>query len=622
MTTLGQRLGELRRRAFTGRDEELALFRAALSGSGVLFVHGPGGVGKSSLLDRFAELAAGAGRELLRADARDGTQLPTPEGDRPVLLIDTYELLSPVDDWVREHYLPALPGDSLIVLAGRQAPRWAADPGWRELLTVVPLGNLSPEDGAAYLAAQGVPSALRDTLLALGHGHPLTLSMLVEAVRRGAEARTLSDLPDVVSALLARTVDATPTPRHRRALEVCAHLPVTTEELLRPVTGDDAGELFAWLRTLSFVEEGPYGLYPHDVVRDALDADLRWRDPGRYAELHRELSGAVLARIRATADRGERLRLITGSIVLAGGRSRVETCTTPPPTFQAYVDDLRPADGPAIVAMTRRWQGAEQARHAEYWLGRDPAAFRVFRAPSGEARGYAACLTLEGSSADPAAEAMWRYAQEQAPPRPGEVIRAWRFFLDRDHGQRPSPSTTLFAACQTLDILTTTGVAWTLNGAYADAGQWGPTMDNLDFWHAFDGVPHPVFAHDWRRVDVTEWMTVVQARQDGLPTRATAADAGAVVLSRAEFDAAVRAALRDLDHNPLLGTRLVPLRELVEEAAATLPPALHDLVDRTFLHPVTTQERVAETLHLSFNTYRRHRDQAVARITDWLWARS
>ncbi|WP_305785441.1 hypothetical protein [Symbioplanes lichenis] len=403
---------------------------------------------------------------------------------------------------------------------------------------------------------------------------------------------------------------------------MCAHLPVTTEELLRAVAGEDAGELFKWLRTLSFVEEGPYGLYPHDVVRDALDADLRWRDPGGYAELHRRLSAATLARIRATADRGERLRLITGSIVLAGGRSRVETCSTPPATLQAYVDDLRPGDRPAIEAMTGTWQGAEQARQAGYWMARDPGAFRVFRTLSGEPRGYAACLTLDGTSADPAAEAMWRYAQEQAPPRPGEVIRAWRFFVDREHGQRPSPSTTLFAACQTLDILTLTGVAWTLNGAYADAGQWGPTMENLDFWPAFDGAEHPVFAHDWRRVDVAQWMAVVQARQDGEPTRATAADAGAVVLSRAEFDAAVRAALRDFDNNPLLGTRLSPLRELVEEAAATLPPALNDLVDRTFLHPVTTQERVAETLHLSFNTYRRHRDQAVARITDWLWARS
>jgi hypothetical protein len=51
-----------------------------------------------------------------------------------------------------------------------------------------------------------------------------------------------------------------------------------------------------------------------------------------------------------------------------------------------------------------------------------------------------------------------------------------------------------------------------------------------------------------------------------------------------------------------------------------LPPNLRVLADRTFLHPVTTQERIAQSLHLSFNTYRRHRDRAVAGIAEWLWA--
>ena len=63
---------------------------------------------------------------------------------RPVLLLDTYESLAPIDEWVREEFLPALPADALVVIAGRQppAPQWAADPAWRELLRVVSLRNL------------------------------------------------------------------------------------------------------------------------------------------------------------------------------------------------------------------------------------------------------------------------------------------------------------------------------------------------------------------------------------------------------------------------------------------------------------------------------------------------
>jgi hypothetical protein len=115
-------------------------------------------------------------------------------------------------------------------------------------------------------------------------------------------------------------------------------------------------------------------------------------------------------------------------------------------------------------------------------------------------------------------------------------------------------------------------------------------------------------------------------------------DAGNAVLSQSQFAEAVRSALRDLhtpnplQESPLRRSRVVrrnqrdgmtpaeTLRELLEMAASALPPDLKALTDRTFLHPVTTQERIAEGLHLSFNTYRRHRDQAVTSIAEWLWA--
>jgi hypothetical protein len=132
-------------------------------------------------------------------------------------------------------------------------------------------------------------------------------------------------------------------------------------------------------------------------------------------------------------------------------------------------------------------------------------------------------------------------------------------------------------------------------------------------------------------------MEILHARQEGAPARA-ADDAGIAVLSEPQFAEAVRSALRDLRkpnllrENPLLRSRVVrqnrrdgmtlaeTLRELLETAVSVLPPNLRVLTARTFLHPVTAQERIAEGLHLSFNTYRRHRDRAVTNITEWLWA--
>lgn len=64
--SLGDRLRAARQRRFVGRSGELELFRRALSSPydsfTVLFVYGPGGVGKTSLLDMLAG-AAIAGRE-------------------------------------------------------------------------------------------------------------------------------------------------------------------------------------------------------------------------------------------------------------------------------------------------------------------------------------------------------------------------------------------------------------------------------------------------------------------------------------------------------------------------------------------------------------------------------
>ena len=72
----------------------------------------------------------------------------------------------------------------------------------------------------------------------------------------------------------------------------------------------------------------------------------------------------------------------------------------------------------------------------------------------------------------------------------------------------------------------------------------------------------PVFAHDWRRTDVEEWLEILHARQAGAPP-AAAGDAGKTVLSEPQFAKAVRPALRDLhtpnllQENPLLRSRAV-----------------------------------------------------------------
>jgi DNA-directed RNA polymerase specialized sigma24 family protein len=702
--TVAERLRRARRHRFVGRDAELALFREAVEAGepafAVLFVHGPGGVGKTALLEELAGVAEAAGVPSTRIDLRSiepsppafrgvvaerlGLEQDEPVLDalarepRQVLLLDTYETVATLEPWLREHFLPALHAGTLVVIAGRTppGPEWLADPGWRALLRVVPLQNLSPAEARAYLRAEGVAPELHERAFELTHGHPLALSLLVDVLSQQAGADTaprleLSDAPDAVRPLLERFIREVPNARHRRALEACAHARFTTEDLLRSVLGgDDAGELFAWLRTLSFVEESRHGVFPHDLARDVLDADLRWRAPDTYAALHRSIRGHVRDRLR----HGIELATRTGShngFVATCRRAQIEVADLifmhrrnplysdfmDWETFgQAHGDRLRPGDREAIVAMTEHHEGPESARLVAHWLERRPDAFVVFRAAVDEPRGFVAILPLHDTTeadleADPGALAMWRFAQRHGAPRPGEGVFATRFLIDRDAYQGPA-SLNVASVAHTQHILGNPHAVWHFSGPWADPDRIEPMMSYIDFFRAREadyevgGRRYGVFAHDWRRTDVDAWLDLTGERelagadQLGSPAEPSAPEAA---LSRAEFADAARRALRDLHRsdalarNPIMRARMLAdlggrrpsveaLRDLIERAIDTLrvdprDEKLHRALARTYVRPAQTQELAAEALGLPFSTYRRHLTRGVERVTEWLWER-
>jgi hypothetical protein len=377
--TLGDLLASRRQRRFVGRASEVELFRVALDSPEppflLLHIHGPPGIGTTRLLDIYAGLAADAGASVVRLDGRDLLPSPpavlqalagvleVPEGEgaiaglsdsgRLVVLVDTYERLAPLDDWVRTRLLPRLPATALTVVAGRVAPgsAWRADPAWRELLRVVSLRNLSPEDSRQYLHACGVEPGRHDQLVELAHGHPLGLSLLADVVVRGGEAAADPLTPDLVGTLLRRFVEIVPSGLHRHALEVCALARVTTEALLREVLGlEDAHELFTWLRELSFMESGPEGVYPHDLARDALEADLRWRDRDGYRRVFRGIRGHIHGRLQ-TSRGHEQQRAISDAKYLFRRLPGVLSPVDWDAWGQQYPEPARPADREPILEL-------------------------------------------------------------------------------------------------------------------------------------------------------------------------------------------------------------------------------------------------------------------------------
>ena len=697
---LGKRLERERVRRFVGRARELELFSTWLEASSsgpaangqepfnVLWLYGPGGIGKSTLLRAFAETARNAGYLLAQIDG--GRVMPTPDGIRSavweslgadidaqvgsarhgaakpsVIIIDAAERLEPVEGWLRDEFLPALPAETRVIIAGRRPPdaAWRSDPGWRELLRVLALRNLSPGQTRALLEVEGISTDLLDQVMALTHGHPLAVSLLIDAVRRSGRGmdvpETLQDLPDVVTALLNQMVEHAPTIRHRAALQVSAHAPATTEPLLRaalPADAEEASELWEWLRDLTIMEKAQAGIFPHDVARDVLEADVRRRDPDTYADIHRRLRGYLIDQVKAAAGNPDALQQAVADLLflirdhpVAGAYwywDALEGCPGRP---------IQPEQFDLIIAMTRDTQGEQQAELAAHWLRRQPEAFRVFEGADGEIGGYAARLALhlarpEDIAADPGATALWQYAQQHHPPRPGELVLGWRFVVDRDPDERHLRlAGTMFGAWHVIDILLRGPTAWEFDACYTDLEHWERFFNHFDFVHVpeadyqVDGKRYVAFAHDWRRVGVADWLELTAARELGEQVTVTAPETAAM-LSHEEFAASVKEALRALHQphallrNPLMASSMVQgtlrehpddrpdqvLRGLILDAAQVVksdPRAetQYRVLDRTYLRPAPSQEKAAELLDLPFSTYRRYRDRGIEAITDWLW---
>ena len=689
-SSLASRLAKARRRSFVGRAGELDLFRDALSADpppfAVLHLHGPGGVGKSTLLRRFEEEARTAGATPVLLDGR--TMEPSPTGlraaladvlgsddpadvetalhdvPRPVLMLDGYEHLTGVDGWLRQTFVPRLPADAIVVLAGRDRPAtgWRSDPGWHDLLRVIALRDLPPDDARRLLTARGVPEEQHDEALAFAHGHPLALVLVADLLPQ-PDARldlpAAGGAPDVVGHLLDRFLDRVPGTAHRHALAVAARAGVATEALLRDtVDGAPAGELFRWLRGLSFTEPVAGGLALHDLVREVLDAELRWRDPDRHADVHRRVAVHLRRRV-ATATGPAKQRAMIEMLELYRFSPVANRFFDWDATDDKWMQPATADDHAAIVAMTRRHEGDASAAVAEYWLGRQPDAFRVFRTAGADGpTGFIAHLRLgdapgEEVEVDPVAAAVWDHVRRDAPMRAGEQLLLLRFWVDAETYQDVATHH-LVSTAAALAWLTTPRLAWSVV-VLADPAFWEPIFAFIDFEQPSDlevaaGDDHTVgmFTRDWRTGSVVDWLELLTERQlSAAPTPEQLPEPTGrqlLVLAQPTFRSAVREALRSftrpdvLADSPLVRSRLVvehqrqdeppaaALQRLLTEAVDALAADPRDerlqrTVDLTYLHPAPTQEAAAERLDLPFSTFRRHLTAGVDRVVDWCWER-
>jgi len=676
---LADRLRAARHAHFVGRTTERERFDAALAADpppfAVLHVWGPGGVGKTALLRAFEAACHQRGVPSRYLDLREID--PSPDafaaalgardaGDAPrVLLLDTAEAAPGLDGWLRETFLPDAPESTVVVLAGRERPgeAWTADPGWAALVAEMPLTNLDADDARALLDGLDVPEAQREAALAFTRGHPLALALVGDAVRRRPDVPfDPDDAPDVVGALLRRFIADVPGPDHRLALEACALARGTTESLLAALVERPAApELFAWLRGLSFVQEGPNGLFPHDLARGVIVSDLRWRHPEQFADLHARTRRYYTRRLQAAAPAEQQRTLgdyaflyrdnpIAGPLIarLRQRWSEQDVDLGGPPTEHEL---------PALRAMVAKHEGPEAARVAAYWFARQPDGVEVFRDDAGAPTGFLARIALEhvtddDRAADPAVAAALDTLRAAGPLRERARALLFRFWMDAGVHQGISSVQSLTFGRTVWHYLATPNLAFSFF-LCAAPHDWGPIMRFAGLTRlpaadsAVGGQAYEAYGHDWRVLSPEAWLDALAERTpDVAPAPAPVHGRPALaVMSRADFAAAVKDALKAypaplrMRDNPLLRSRLVAERA-VSDGEADRIAALRALIDDavrsmeadrreagharalrlTYLDPAPSQAVVAERLDLPFSTYRRHLGRAIDRVVEALWA--
>ena len=689
--SLADRLTQARHNRFVGRDGELSAFESALRAEilpfYILHIFGPGGVGKTTLLQEFALLSEQYGARPIYLDARHidlspdaftkslGTLLGQDKGDsipdlldasprRTVILIDTYEALTPLDNWLRTTFLPQLPDTVLTVFAGRNSPdvAWQGDSGWQDLVRIISLRNLSQEEGRAFLHKRGLPADHQQGILEFTHGHPLALSLVAEVYsQRGHVGLHPEESPDVVKTLMKRFVQHVPSPAHRTALEACALVRVTTESLLGEMLGVPASgttsegvhSLFEWLRELSFIESSAEGIFPHDLARETLATDLRWRNPDWYVELHNRARKYYTDRLSQTSGLAQQ-RLMLDTVFLHRDNAVIRSFFDWQTTGSMIPYSMEAGDIPALAQMVAQHEGTDPAELAKHWFQKYPQNVTVWRDMEVKPLGFILSLPLhelnnEDSKIDPAVKSTRGFLEKHAPLHENEAALLFRFWMAGDTYQGISPVQSLIFIQVAKQYLTTPNLAftffpcaepdfWTAILSYAELTRY----PEADF--EVGGKSYGIYGHDWRVMTPAVWIAKLAEKEVGGTGQATSAPAQPVIsLSREDFSNAVKQALQDfarpggLAGNPLLRSHLVAaatskgtrasgevLKSKIKEAAETLrvhprDEKLFRALDQTYLHPAATQEAAAELLDLPFSTYRRHLTSGIQRLTEILW---
>jgi DNA-binding SARP family transcriptional activator len=323
--TLGQRAAAEEARLFQGRLAELGRMLHLLATPGrlprVIQLHGRAGIGKTALCYAIARECACRGWPAVILDSRDirhdtaGLAKAvtarfagawSPRCGRPLLLVlDTVEEMRDMEHQLWDAVLPAITGEALVVLSGRRPTPILARPAqWHGLVDDLELRGLPEAESRRLVRLHGVrsPDAIGE-ILAFARGNPLFLTVAAQHARSAGTGR-LELSSSVARPLIVRMTREIADRAVRKLLEAASLVRTFNEELLAAMLGEDVSGSFDALCELSFVRVVRHGARLHDIVRDSVAADLRWRAPQACQDMRQRAYLYLALRARSATDVG------------------------------------------------------------------------------------------------------------------------------------------------------------------------------------------------------------------------------------------------------------------------------------------------------------------------------
>ncbi len=663
-TSLRARVESSRAAAFAGREEELRLFEALLGPEPpfrVLLLHGPGGVGKTTLLEAFSRRARERAVPSVAVRAPDlpngperaqqalRARIASLRAGGGVLLLDEFEALAAWEGVFRDRFLAELPEGLRTVLAGRWVPGepWRTDSGWRQVTRIRELADFTREETRAYLQQQENGLARAAEVHAFTRGHPLAVALTANLLAREPGARLeWEHQPELVHWLVARHLRESEP--HKLALLHAAALPAHLDRpLLEAMVASSNPEAeLDWLRRCPFTRERTHGLAFHELVGEAIRVEMKRREPERHAAFLRRAAKVLTERMTHASSEAA----IREFVYLLRDQPVVRQHLPTPPETGLFISAYRPSDRPILADLVESARGEVHREWFDFWAARQPEGLAVLRDPDHAPVGLSFYIDPYGAGAatgyrDPAVAAFRHHLAQHAPLRSGERAHLCRFLLTAG-GRHTTPLCfhNAFYPFHT-PCLAFTGVVL----PEADHPLPLYALSNLlpleGTAFRLEGANYLLVGHDWRLEPPAQWAANVSERLlAGEPLPGTA-PSPAEGLTRPAFGEAVKAALKGLGtpggfaDNPLLECPLVrqahahsgeatPEQTLVAQLTAALEQLeasaegaeLGRVLRASYWRRPPKQRVAAENLGLSYGTYRRRLQTATVRLADRLWA--